>query len=115
MTTPDTDRRGPAFETPGGDEGPSYWNYRVMCRTRCSMVPGVEPCEEWVLIEAYYDADDKIVAWAEAGPMISDVSLADFIGEAKRRQQAASKAQLRNPKWRVLDEDELPGAEKDVI
>lgn len=86
------------------------WNYRVVARTVDTGVPGMEPVEEWALIECYYDADNRIVAWSEAHPMVSDVSLADLLGESIRRKQAIEMAADGSIEWRtVLDEADLPG------
>lgn len=90
------------------DDGPVRWNYRVLHRTVETGVPGMEPVDEWVLIEAHYDKDGRIVAWCEAGPMASDVSLQDLRDEAVMREQAVQRSMLTSPRWRVLTEADLP-------
>lgn len=85
------------------------WNYRVVERSYDIGVPGSELIGEWALIECYYDANGRIVAWCEAPPMVTDVSLADLLGESKMRTQAIEKAADGSIEGRtVLYEEQLP-------
>jgi hypothetical protein len=95
-----------------GDKGPRSWNYRVLNRTRYLGVPGADPIEEWVLIEAYYSADGSLVAWSdEVGHIGSDVSLLDLRGEMELRLEAVDRA-LKGLVG-LLTEDDLPGRGND--
>lgn len=73
----------------------AYWNYRM----RRFMAPGLpEPVvEQFDIIEAYYDSNGTIVAWAVYPGFAMD-SLNDLVGELMR----VNEARLRPV---VLDED----------
>lgn len=66
------------------------WNYRVLHRTHRNRVTEKEH-DELTLIEVYYDEDNKITAWCDAGEMVGD-DLADFAAEAHLRWEAAERA-----------------------
>lgn len=47
------------------DGAPHTWNYRVHGYTYYPNTPGGDPEEVYQIIEAYYDQNDNVVAWAE--------------------------------------------------
>jgi hypothetical protein len=89
-----------------------HWNYRVM-RDAVKCSPD-DYEDSYRLIEAYYNADGKIVAWAEASPphgntlgeLFADIKKMTIVVEKAHRAQLAT---VPDERWRVLEHDELPG------
>lgn len=82
-------------------EGPHTWDYRVMGFTAFTSVPGVEPQEAFVIIEAYYDEHGQIVAWGDNVGALGDTP------EDLRKDLAMMLEACDKP---ILNREDLPGS-----
>lgn len=81
------------------DAEPRYWNYRVRVRSYVSDVPGIEPEEQFDIIEVYYHEDDSIWAYGEAVLPMGDTK------KGLRKDLTAMLKALDKP---ALEEKDLP-------
>lgn len=89
------------------DDGPGYWNYRVLCRSFPIADTG-DFEESYEIIEVYYDADGTINGWGESRGPVGE-TLEKLWEETLRFLEVITSASSPLESLRVLTTDDVGG------